>query len=178
MREKRLKELEARKQKKLADIETSEGSIEFKLNPERARPLSTQETHYSSSDRQLLQDLDDRRRESYQGHVFRYTAFTFGVVAWIGCSIIWCVLLLNWPEGPCAQPSRELYYLWAFKTSLTTIVLLTLSVSLMRFAMRCYGHHHGQERMKTNSDNAAEDAVATSVLKEILKDALKTWSSH
>ena len=100
--------------------------------------------------------------------------FAVSMFVWIFCFVIWCGLLLNWPTDVVSNPEKELYYLWGFKTSLVTVVLRAISLGLMRFALRCYGHHHLQEARKEAPGN--DDAAVMAVLKQTVKDGMKNWA--
>lgn len=112
-------------------------------------------------------EVEERwKAEEYrQGHRFRNVAFCGGVVILLAITIGWAYLVFFcWPSPWDGQAGAMLL---AFKTSATTVVLLTLFVSLMRFAIRCFGHHNQQE---TKADG---DGVAIDALRKAIEEAAK-----
>lgn len=84
-----------------------------------------------------------KMREAEQAHDFRGCAF--------GCSITFCVILafawlgfilIRWPPDDASPAFIALY---VAKSSLMTIVLIALAVSIMRFVIKCYGHHNTKD---------------------------------
>lgn len=80
-----------------------------------------------------------RAKEANQGHILRWVAFS-GVAALTLVTFgFWGHQLFNLPP-PCYPP--EAFYVWAIKLSMSTLVFISLAVGLLRFAIKCYGHHN------------------------------------
>lgn len=97
----------------------------------------------SGGNKNEYESLDQLRREADQGHRLRENAFTIALIGNLLVGILWFALLANFPEGN--NLPKEYYYLWALKMSLSTVVLIAIFISTMRFAIRCYGHHQPQQ---------------------------------
>ena len=87
----------------------------------------------------FLPEEAQKAQEASQAQSFREQAFVFAISANLCIFIVWLALMSNMPEE--GSPDKA-YYLWGLKTSLATGSLLILGISTMRFAIRCYGHHH------------------------------------
>lgn len=102
-------------------------------------------------------------RKEEQAHRFRSVVFYvmlgfFGIVA-----LTWCVLMFRaWPPVEAGIPA---FVLVGAKVALITAVLLTIAISLMRFAIRC-AHHE-------NKDNGEELPNPSNSWEEIVKALLK-----
>lgn len=81
-------------------------------------------------------------------------------VAWI-----WIGLMCNSPEG--SMP-KEAFYLYMAKVSLCTVTLLTLCVSLLRFAL------HGKRKKEANSKE--EDLPDATSLVDSVRKIVETVS--
>lgn len=105
-------------------------------------------------DPESTQRPDFETRERQQSFEQVRSIFLGASYVLAGVSLIWVILMINSPE---ASMPKEAFYLHIAKASLCTVTLLTLCVSLLRFALRC--------RSQKNSDNK-EDSLpdATSVL--------------
>lgn len=80
-----------------------------------------------------------RAREAKQGYWLRWFAFLGAAVLTFTTFGFWGHQLFNLP-GPCYPP--EAFYVWAIKLSMSTLVFVSLAVGLLRFAIKCYGHHN------------------------------------
>ncbi len=104
-----------------------------------------------SLDTSRLEDLDskapvvadveeslEKRREAVQAHKFREYVFQGIGVLCAAIAFVWVLLMANSPatDAPAAS-----FHLWMLKLSLCTILLGTVAVGLLRFAIQCYGHH-------------------------------------
>ena len=71
------------------------------------------------------------------------------------------------PQVQC----KEAFYLWGWKTSLTTVALLVLVIGTLRFAINCYGHH--QKHTEKDPRQNGEALSVLSRLAVLLKGALE-----
>lgn len=132
--------------------------------------FSTQLDHSVDQDAELSdpQERAEKSREAKQAHGFRESVFY-----WIGLlcffvSMAWFWLLANCPENTAP---KEAFYLWGAKVSLCTLVLVSLTVGLLRFAINCYGHH------KPTPENGVSASSAASVGK-VIEAVGKAFQSH
>ena len=109
-----------------------------------------------------------KSKEAVQAHEFRGTAFTFAKYLSCGLVLVWGFLIFCCPQD--GAPTAA-YYLWGAKVSLCTILLVSVVVGMMRFAIRCYGHHQ-----HTPEDNSNDNTVLTTLSK--LVEALAKTGSH
>lgn len=88
-------------------------------------------------------EIMEKRREAVQAHGFRENAFR-----WIGmlCGVVGILWVALVAKSPDAAAPKEAFYLWGLKTSLCTVVLVTIAIGLLRFAIKCYGHHQHSVR--------------------------------
>lgn len=82
-----------------------------------------------------------KAREAEQAHKFRESAFRGALFVDFFVFVAWLGLIANVP-APGSPDSA--FYLWGLKSSLATATLLVLGVGTLRFAIKCYGHHHPQ----------------------------------
>ncbi len=90
-----------------------------------------------------VSEVMERRREAIQAHGFRESAFR-----WIGilCGVVGLLWVGLMAQSPDVTAPKEVFYLWGVKMSLCTVVLVTIAISLLRFAIKCYGHHQHSAR--------------------------------
>ncbi len=79
-----------------------------------------------------------KAKEAEQSHQFRSKAFSAGLLIFGVVLLIWVILMANAPAND-APPTA--FHLWMLKLSLCTILLGTVAIGLLRFAIQCYGHH-------------------------------------
>jgi hypothetical protein len=84
-------------------------------------------------------DATWRAKEANQGHILRWVAFCGVAILTLLVFGFWGHQLFNLP-GPCYPP--EAFYIWAIKLSMSTLVFISLAIGLLRFAIKCYGHHN------------------------------------
>lgn len=101
----------------------------------------------------------EKRREALQAYGFRESAFRWGGILCLVVGLIWVILMANAPDDSAPEAA---FYLWGAKTSLCTIVLVTVVVSLLRFAIKCYGHH---QRSTQDSEMVNPAKIGEVVLK-------------
>ena len=82
-----------------------------------------------------------KAQEAEQAHKFRENAFHGALVVDFFVFVAWLGLIAN---VPAPGGSDAAFYLWGLKTSLATATLLVLGIGTLRFAIKCYGHHHPQ----------------------------------
>lgn len=102
-------------------------------------------------------------REAEQAHRFRSIVFYVMLGFFCIVSLTWCVLMFRaWPPVDAGMPA---FALVGAKIALITAVLLTIAISLMRFAIRC-AHHE-------NKDNDEELPNPSNSWEEVVKAFLK-----
>lgn len=82
-----------------------------------------------------------------------------------GVAVIWLILMCNSPEE--SMP-KEAFYLHMAKVSLCTVTLLTLCVSLLRFAL--------QGKRKKEANNKEEDLPDSAALVDSVRKIVETVS--
>lgn len=109
-----------------------------------------------------------KSKEALQAHEFRDTAFTFAKYLSCGLAAVWVFLIFCCPQE--GAPTAA-YYLWGAKVSLCTILLVSIVVGMMRFAIRCYGHHQ-----HTPEDNSGDNTAVLTTLGKVVEALAKTGS--
>ncbi len=79
-----------------------------------------------------------KAKEAEQSHRFRNKAFSAGLLIFGVVLLIWVILMAN---APASNAPQTAYHLWMLKLSLSTVLLGTVAIGLLRFAIQCYGHH-------------------------------------
>lgn len=100
-------------------------------------------------------DPENVSEEAQQAHQFRERAFGCATVLLASVAVIWIALICNTPEGDMV----EAFYLWGAKTGMATVVLLCLSVGVLNFAIKCYGHHNAKDAVQPPSSDSAIQIV-------------------
>ena len=103
------------------------------------------------SSRKIDPDLYWKNKEAEQSHGFRGWAFGAGMVVLVGVSIVWAVVMFQRPPD-YVQPAA--FYVWGWRASLCSVVLIVVSLGLFRFAILCYGHHRASQKESAISDSA------------------------
>lgn len=105
-----------------------------------------------------------RAREAEQAHGFRDTAFFLGSKCVFFVFCLWVVLIcVTWPIP--GMDTHALLFIGA-KVMLVTVVLLTLAISLMRFAIRC-AHHDDKVQEEIPSPSSSVEEIVKTVAKSI-----------
>lgn len=91
-----------------------------------------------------------KNREAEQSHGFRWGAFWAGMVLLVVVSIIWGAVMF---QNPPNYAPAEAFYVWGWRASLCSVVLIAVSLGLFRFAILCYGHHRSPQKDSTISDS-------------------------
>lgn len=132
-------------------------------------PLDDETGGEDRDDESAAVNSDDieKSREAKQAHEFRETAFAFAKYLSFGLVLVWGFLIFCCPQD--GAPTAA-YYLWGAKVSLCTILLVSVVVGMMRFAIRCYGHHQ-----HTQEDNSNDNTVWTT-LSKVVETLAKTVS--
>lgn len=103
-------------------------------------------------------------RKNEQAHQFRSIIFYVMLVFFGIVSAIWIFLMLKaWPPMDAGIPA---FALVGAKIALLTAVLLTVAISLMRFAIRC-AHHDDKDNEDLPSPGSSWEEVVKALLKNI-----------
>ena len=108
-------------------------------------------------------DFETRERQQSFEHVrliFQGVGYVLG-----GVAVTWFALMCNSPEE--SMP-KEAFYLHMAKVSLCTVTLLTLCVSLLRFAL--------QGKRKKEANNKEEDLPDSAALVDSVRKIVETVS--
>lgn len=101
------------------------------------------------ADSELISLLTD---EAVQAHKFRQWAFWGAFTASCALFAIWIgVMVCCWPEH---WYTPAMTVLLGVKFSLCTLTSLTVAIAMLRFAIRCYGHH------QSGSSNVGDSPTA------------------
>jgi hypothetical protein len=103
-----------------------------------------------------------KTREAEQAHTFRTVAFWSALIFCGFVAVLWLYIMAEfWPTDKMEMSS--VLFMCA-KMSLITVVLLSMIISLLRFAIRCAHHDNKPETDSSPSSNAWAEIV-----KELIK---------
>ncbi len=130
-------------------------------------------------DKPLVGDVDAnwKNLEYSQAHLFRWLAFSAAGIMTIGLGGLWVyVFFTSWPDATNLPTGHTETFILKYaiilglKVSLVTVLFITVFVTTMRFAIRCFGHHNPKQQ-----DN---DSSLSAFVSELLKKTLSSQNPN
>lgn len=105
-------------------------------------------------------DKEFTTQQAKQAHSFRDRLFWVLIAILVVAAGLWGFLIIMNPTGP-----KESFYLWGFKSSLSTVAVLTLAVSLLRFSLRISAGKDSKDE-----DEIDYTKIPSKLIKRLLSD--------